>query len=146
MNTRELIQRYRDGYGALVEALDGIDLDARPEPGEWTPGEIVHHLLDSEIARAFRLRVLLTKERPHIEGFDQDAWAAIHPDRPIESSLAAFKAMVEANGALFESLSDDEWDRRATHGEFGDYGPRILLDRGAEHGHEHAEQIRRCRT
>lgn len=38
-----LIQRYRDGYGVVVEALTGIageELDRAPH-GEWTPRQIV---------------------------------------------------------------------------------------------------------
>ena len=144
MNRDELLARYRDGYRAVVDALRGVDLDVRPAPNEWTPREIVHHVLDSEIARAFRLRRLLTEEQPHIEGFDQDAWASVHADRPLEPSLRAFEALVDANVALFERLSDEELDRPATHAEFGAFAPRNLLERAAAHGHEHAEQIKRC--
>jgi hypothetical protein len=53
--------------------------------------------------------------------------------------------MVDANVVIFERLTGDEWECRATHGEFGGFGTRILLQRGAEHGHDHAEQIKRCR-
>lgn len=136
----ELLQHYRNGYDAVLAALSRVDLDALPTPGEWTPRQIVHHLLDSELARAVRLRRLLTEEEPHIEGYDQDAWANVYPDRAIEPTLAAYKALMDANIALLEELTEEDWARRANHSE----GMLTLIEHGAAHGHEHAEQIERC--
>jgi DinB family protein len=146
MNRNELIQRYREGYRAIVEALEAVDLDARPAPSEWTPQEIVHHLADAELTRAVRLRRLLCEESPHVEGFDQDEYSRrLHYDRPMESSLAAFKAAQDSSLEILERLTDDEWAREGTHSEFGRYGIGVWLERAAEHAHEHAEQIRRCK-
>src|SRR5688500_11217200 len=90
-----LIAQYRDGYAAIAEALLKItpeELDARPGPGRWTPREIVHHLADSEMTSAVRLRRLLAEDRPAIVGYDQNEFARrLHYDRPHESSLELFK-------------------------------------------------------
>jgi hypothetical protein len=146
MNRRELIDRYRDGYQAVVDALSAVELDARPDETEWTPREIVHHLSDAELTRAVRLRRLLAEDAPHIVGFDQEEYARrIHYERPVEASLAAFKAAQDSSIEIIERLSDDEWSRQGTHSEFGHYGVETWLERAAEHAHEHAEQIRRCR-
>ncbi len=64
---RQLIDQYKDGYRAVAEALAGADdreLDARPAPGKWTAREIVHHLADSEMTSAIRLRLLVKQESP----------------------------------------------------------------------------------
>ena len=57
----ELIARYKDGYREVAAALEGAsdkDLDSRPAPGKWSAREIVHHLADSEMTSAVRLRLL----------------------------------------------------------------------------------------
>lgn len=143
---RQLIERYRAGYAAVVDALKDVAPDSRPDAGEWTPSEIVHHLADAELVRAVRLRRLLAEERPHIEGFDQDEYARrLHYDRPLETSLATFRAAQESNLEILAELSENEWAREATHSELEGYGVRVWLEKAAEHAHEHAEQIRRCK-
>src|SRR4051794_20110951 len=45
-----LIEQYRDGATAVRKAVAEVGedgLDRRPEPGEWTAREVVHHLADS---------------------------------------------------------------------------------------------------
>src|SRR5680860_873449 len=74
----ELIKQYRDGYRAITESLEGItntEMDAREGAGEWSPREVIHHLADSEMTSAIRLRRLLTEENPEIIGYDQEAYA-----------------------------------------------------------------------
>src|SRR5688572_32989337 len=98
MDTKErdrLIALYRDGYRAIVEALHGADeeqLAAKPGPGKWSAREIIHHLADSEMTSAIRLRLLLAHDRPTIHGYDQDQFAKVlYYDRPHEVSLEAFR-------------------------------------------------------
>ena len=93
---KTLIDQYDDGYRVVAEALTGaddIELDARPAPGKWTAREVVHHLADSEMTSAIRLRLLLAVPNPQIVGYDQDEFARrLFYDRPIEASLDAFKS------------------------------------------------------
>ena len=148
MDARErerLIALYRDGYRAVVEALHGAtdeELDARPAPGKWTPREIVHHLADSEMTAAIRLRLLLVEDRPEIRGYDQDRFAArLHYDRPHESALEAFKYARETTAQLLERLSEEDWLRGGTHSEAGEFGVEKWLEVYAVHAHRHARQI-----
>ena len=70
---KKLIDQYKDGYRAVAEALSGAteaELDAHPAPGKWSAREIVHHLADSEMTSAIRLRLLLAADRPSIAGYD----------------------------------------------------------------------------
>ena len=87
---------------SVAEALAGAtdeELDARPAPGKWTAREIVHHLADSEMTAAIRLRLLLAVDNPQIVGYDQDEFARrLYYDRPIEASLDAFKAARRTTG------------------------------------------------
>lgn len=146
---RKLIAQYRDGYRAVAEVLDGItheELDARPGPGRWTAREIVHHLADSEMTAAIRLRLLLASTRPAIQGYDQDEFARkLHYDRPYQSSLEAFRYARQCTAEILERLTEAEWLREGTHSEMGRYGVDTWLQIYAAHAHKHARQIREAR-
>lgn len=147
---QELIDQYADGYRVIVEALDGAtaaEMDAREAPDEWSPREIVHHLADSEMTSAIRLRRLIAEDDPEITGYDQDVFARrLYYDRPIDPSLAAFNAARMSTADILERLTEEEWARAGRHSESGTYSVIDWLQIYAVHAHEHAEQIRRARA
>ncbi len=147
---QELIAQYESGYAVIMEALAGIteaELDAREAPGEWSPREVAHHLADSEMASALRIRMLLAQDQPQIVGYDQEQYARVlFYDRPIEPSLAAFKASRESTVPILRRMTDAQWQRAGTHSESGRYTVEDWLRIYAHHAYEHAGQIRRART
>ena len=147
---KTLIAQYRDGYAAIAEALLKItpeELDAHPGPGRWTPREIVHHLADSEMTSAVRLRRLLAEESPEIQGYDQEAFARrLHYERPYESSLEAFRYARMTTAELLDCLQPADWLREGTHSEVGRYTVETWLRIYAEHAHKHARQIMEARA
>jgi len=152
MDTEErktLIAQYKDGYAAIAEALLKItpeELDARPAPNKWTTREIVHHLADSEMTSAIRLRRLLAEDSPVIVGYDQEEFARrLHYDRPIAASLDAFKAARATTGEILDRMTEEEWAREGTHSEAGRYTVLQWLEIYADHAHNHAMQIRAAR-
>jgi hypothetical protein len=146
---KKLIAMYRDGYAAVVEALLKItpeELEARRAPGRWNAREIVHHLADSEMTSAIRLRRLLAEDRPQIQGYDQDEFARkLYYDRPHETSLELFKYARLATAELLERLQPADWLREGTHSESGPYSVETWLTIYAQHAHKHARQIREAR-
>jgi hypothetical protein len=145
-----LIDQYKDGYRAVAEALAGAtdaELDAHPAPGKWSAREIVHHLADSEITSAIRLRLLLATERPTIAGYDENEFARrLHYDRPIEASLAALEAARRSTAELLDRMGESDWVREGTHTDSGRYTTDTWLEIYAVHAHNHADQIRRARA
>jgi hypothetical protein len=147
---QKLIDRYKDGYRAVSDALVGAtekDLDARPAPGKWSAREIVHHLADSEMTSAVRLRLLVASDRPQIAGYDQEEFARrLYYDRPIEASLDAFKSARRTTGEILDRMTEAEWAREGTHTEHGRYTVEQWLEIYAGHAHNHAQQIRVARA
>ena len=145
-----LIALYRDGYRAVVEALHNVEeteLDAREAPGKWSAREIVHHLADSEMTAAVRVRLLLATDRPTIHGYDQDEFSQrLHYDRPHQSSLEAFRYARETTAQILERLTEAEWLREGTHTEAGSFGVEKWLTIYSEHAHRHARQIVQARS
>jgi hypothetical protein len=144
-----LIATYRAGPAAVADAIAGAseaELDRRPAPEEWSAREVAHHLADSETTSTIRLRRLLAEEQPLIPAYDEEEFARrLHYGRPVESSLAVFAAVRASNAELLESLTEDEWQRAGTHSESGPYSVETWLEIYAQHGHDHAEQIRTAR-
>jgi len=145
---QSLVDQYRAGYDEVCRALDGCseaDLDRRPAPGKWSAREIVHHLADSEMTSAIRLRRLIAEDRPEIQGYDEEEFARrLFYDRPIEHSLSAFKAARETTAEILDRLAPEQWAREGTHSEAGAYGVARWLQIYAVHAHNHAAQIRRA--
>lgn len=143
---RQLVDQYKDGHRVVLEALAGAsdeELDRSPAPGKWTAREIVHHLADSEMTSAVRLRLLVASPSPQIVGYDQDEFARrLHyKDRPIRPALDAFGAARRTSAEILDRLSDDEWLREGTHSEVGRYSIERWLEIYGVHAHNHARQI-----
>ena len=147
---KALVQKYKDGYRAVAEALTGAtdrELDARPSPEKWSAREIVHHLADSEMTSAIRLRLLVVEDRPTIKGYDQEAFARkLFYDRPYEASLEAFRYARETTTQILQRMTAADWAREGTHTEVGTYSVDKWLEIYADHAHNHADQIRRARA
>ena len=142
---RKLIEQYKEGYHVVAQALAGAtdeQLDARPGPGKWNAREVVHHLADSEMTSALRLRTLVAVDNPQIFGYDQDEFARrLYYDRPIEASLEAFKGARRSTAEILDRMTDADWQREGTHTEHGRYGVTRWLEIYAAHAHQHAAQI-----
>ena len=150
MTRKQLIDQYKAGYVVVADALAGAteaELDAHPAPGKWSAREIVHHLADSEMTAAIRLRLLIATDRPQIVGFDQEEFARrLYYDRPIEASVEAFKSARRTTAEILDRMTEAEWAREGTHREHGRYTVERWLEIYAAHAHNHAEQIRVARS
>jgi hypothetical protein len=147
---RALIARYKAGVDEVLQALDGFppgQLAAHPVPGKWSAAEIVHHLADSEMMSAMRLRKLLTEAYPVIQAYDQDDWARRlrYEERPLAPAIAAFRAARETTAQLLDSMTEADWRRLGWHTESGSYHAERWLEIYAAHAHGHAAQLRRLR-
>lgn len=145
-----LIERYRGGVAAVREAVAGLDdqaLDRRSPEGEgsWTAREVIHHLADSEMTSAIRLRRLLAEDAPVIDGYDEEAFAKRFTlGRAPASSLMAVEGARATSLEILERLDESDWARAGTHSESGRYGVTDWLRIYAVHPYEHADQIRRA--
>ena len=84
---QRLIARYADGANEVERAIRDIGrhaFDRRPPDGSWNAREVIHHLADSEMTSAIRIRRLLFEDDPVIAGYDEAGYAtAFHyADRP----------------------------------------------------------------
>jgi len=143
-----LVAQYQAGPAVLraaVADLGDVELDRRPSDGGWTPREVVHHVADSEMTSAIRLRRLIAEDEPLIVGYDGDEFARrLHyASRPIAPALAAVDAARATTAQILDGLTEAEWARMGTHSDSGTYGVQEWLETYAVHCHDHADQISR---
>jgi hypothetical protein len=62
---------------ALAQDRSAGDLEGRSGDGEWSAAEVIGHLVDVEIVFGFRLRLVLTEDRPSYPGYDEKLWSRL---------------------------------------------------------------------
>src|SRR5512136_997757 len=146
---RQLIEKYKDGHRVVTEALKGLkdrDFDIRL-PGKWSIREIVHHLADSEMLAAVRLRRLVAEDRPGIRALDVGGYVRrLFYDRPPQTSLELFRVVRASTAEILERMTDADWAREGVHSETGRFTAEKWLEVFSQHADTHAEQIQRTRS
>jgi len=146
----ELIGEYAAGYDEVLKSLENFPADslsAHLLPEKWSACEIIHHLADSEMTSAMRLRQLLTEEHPVIHGYDEAFYARRlnYNERDIAPALEAFRAARSTTLQILKTMTEADWQRQGWHTESGLYSAEKWLRLYAAHAHNHASQIRRLR-
>ena len=132
----------------LEDRLAGLS-DAvlrRPEsPGKWSAVEIVQHLADSELVLGWRTRLILTEDRPAIQGYDQDGWARTlrYADAPLALAMDQLRATRAANLRVWRALTRAERERVGLHSERGPESLDLLIRLVGGHDLVHRRQIDR---
>ena len=115
-------------------------------PEQWTAREVVHHLADSEMTSAIRLRRLLartiprsrtTTRRPSPNASTTPTARSSRPGRPLG------RPPHDPRNPRAHDRKD--WQRSGTHSESGPYSAETWLEHLRTHAHDHAAQIEACR-
>ncbi len=141
---RELPGRLR----AAVAGLNDAQLDTPYREGGWTVRQVVHHVADSHAMAYIRCKLALTEDWPTINPYDEAAWANLPDSRslPVETSLAIIEGLHARWTALFDALTEEDFQRGYNHPERG----RETLARGLAiydwHSRHHTAHITSLRT
>jgi DinB superfamily len=132
----------------LERRLHGLSESAlrRPEaPGKWSVLEVVQHLADSDLVFGFRMRMILTEDRPPLQGYDQDKWAATfrYGESSREQALAQLGALRAGNLTMLRRLGPVEMERVGMHSERGPESLGHLTKLMAAHDIVHRRQMER---
>jgi hypothetical protein len=144
---RQLLDRYRDAPRALSDAVSSLsasDLDRRVGE-QWSARQVIHHIADAELIEGTRLRRIIAENNPMLPWVDEAEHARrLHYDRPIETSVQVFGAVVLANLSLAGRLEPGDWLRYGTHSLAGRYSVEDWLRKMSAHAHEHIGQLLRA--
>lgn len=131
---------------ALHSVLDGLDAGQLLTPyreGGWTVAQVVHHLADSHLNAYLRTRKIAHEDRPTLQPYEQDVWAAT-PDATtpqLSASLELLTGLHERWVQFLRGLPSAAWPRAGFHPERGDVTIASLVESYAEHGENHVAQI-----
>ena len=145
---RDPMQVLRQTPDALSRTLDTLseELVGRPEaPGKWSVGQVLHHLADTELAWAYRLRMVLAHDRPTLTAYDQDLWAARlrYNEGRAEEALERFGVLRRSNLHLLEQASAADLQRVGVHVERGEESVAHMVRLNAGHDLLHLRQVDR---
>lgn len=118
----------------------------RPEaPGKWSVLQVIKHLADSELVMGYRVRMVLTQDRPPLPGYDQDQWAGEfhYAEVPLPIALDQLRALRAANLHLWTRLTPAQLERVGLHAERGAESAGHLLRLAGAHDLVHRRQIDR---
>ncbi len=129
----------------LVNGLSTSELRKRPAPEKWSVSEIVAHLDDAEIVTGFRMRLILGMPGAPIAAYDQDSWVTSghYEKRDPRKSVEQFRVLREANLALLESLTPEQWKHYGMHSERGQETIEGIVRMAGGHDINHLQQIER---
>jgi uncharacterized damage-inducible protein DinB len=151
LGDRDAMRVLRDMPAALHQAVEGLSdgQAGRPEaPGKWSIREVAAHLADSDLVWGYRLRMVLSHDRPAITGYDQDLWASRlrYAGTDLRESLERFAVLRRSNLRLLEGASAEDLLRVGVHAERGEESVAHLIRLYAGHDLLHLAQIERIRV
>jgi len=124
MNYAEMIEEYARGGGVLTQAIQGLtpaDFAALPVPGTWSIGQIVLHLMDSDLIASDRMKRMIAEDNPTLIGFNETLFAQkLHYDK-LDPFLAAeiFAKNRQLTAVILRNLPESAFARVGTHNERG---------------------------
>jgi hypothetical protein len=132
---------------SAVNGLNDAQLNTPYRDGGWTMRQVVHHIADSHMNSYVRCKLALTEYDPTIKPYDESAWATLADNHmPVEVSLALTRALHERWVALFESLSDKDFQKKFVHPERGPQDLETTVALYAWHSRHHTAHITSLRT
>jgi hypothetical protein len=135
-----------DLVGELTAMPDRLAEAARqappPPPGEWTPREVVCHLVavEADVWHA-RLDALW-------EGADEPHWSWVEPgpwdgdgSKTLDGALQAFATRRAATLERLTRLDEAGWRRTGVHATYGRIDVSRLIEIAIDHDREHLESL-----
>jgi hypothetical protein len=144
-----MIDRRADLLARLRAVPDTLATAARaaspepPAPGEWTPSDVVRHLIavEEEVWQP-RLAQLEAEDHPTWPWTEPDPWSG-DPGASLDQLLAKYAAVRGKTMATLDGLDDAGWARTGTHATFGVLDVAGLMVRAIDHDDEHVRSFER---
>lgn len=143
------IEVMREGLRDLKGIVAGASVEVltrSPAPGEWSAHQVLQHLADTELVYGFRIRMMLTTERPPLVSYDQEAWVnrfSPNEEDPFHT-LDRVRVLQEANLKIYDSMTDADMGRTCIHSDWGEISVRLILAMLGGHSLIHLDQMRRA--
>ncbi len=93
---------YREHFSGVTDAAAAVP----PQPGKWSPKEVIGHVCDTERIMSYRALRFARGDAQELAGFEQDDYAreANSNARSLSDLLLEFESVRRASVGLFASL------------------------------------------
>lgn len=148
---RQMIETYAAGAGKLAQAIQGLSGDdflKMPVAGTWSIGQIVVHLMDSDLIGSDRMKRIIAEDNPTLIGYNETAFAEkLHYDK-LDPFKAAdvFRQNRELTAVILRALPEAAFERSGMHSERGRETLGELVTNYVDHLEHHLGFIRKKRT
>jgi DinB superfamily len=147
MNKTEVViaalERAPDIVIPLVQEVPEAILKRRPRPGKWSAHEHACHLALVHPRMSTRLDLMLTDPSPRIKPYlphlDEEDGAMLKVD--LDEAMERFSSDRRRLVERLNTLSAEDWQRAAEHGEYTHYSVFIMFRHLAMHDMFHAYRI-----
>jgi hypothetical protein len=114
-----------------------------PAPGEWTPSDVIRHLIavEQDVWQP-RLAMLAAEDHPSWPWTEPDRWTG-NPGAALDQVLATYAASRGSTMATLEAMDDAGWVRTGTHATYGVLDVAGLMARAVDHDEEHVSELQR---
>lgn len=144
---RELVEKMIAERGRLLEALEALseeEATVPPKPGEWNAKQQMAHLCEMETAYRAWVQRALEEDGANVDGVRPDP-----PAIPLEQAnahtvaelVAEMRRQRQMTLDLIQSMSPDDFDRKATNSLFGTLTAMQWLRSYYRHDRMHYDQI-----
>jgi hypothetical protein len=130
------------GWLNMTKTLPVDLLNRQPAVGEWSATECLIHLLDTE--HIFPVRVQAFLEGQSIPAFDPDTQGTKNIASSPEQLAKEFASLRQANFAVLERVTAQDFNHTAEHSELGTVTLGQLLHEWAAHDLTHTIQAERA--
>lgn len=136
-------------YLILEHVLKNISEDQAHDlhdgPEGWSIIEVVCHLRDFDLIFYNRAKMMLEQNHPQLPAYDHEAMAIDkkYQDEELAYVYYDLKASREQFAALFEAMTDEQWERTGIHPERESFTMTDALMQVGLHDLSHIEQITR---
>ncbi|HVS73605.1 MAG TPA: DinB family protein [Phycisphaerae bacterium] len=148
--SRPAVEAYAKGAGYVREAIAGLgpeDFRAVPVAGTWSIGQIVIHLMDSDLIASDRMKRVIAEENPTLIGFDESAFGRnlFYEKQDPQVAAEIFRMNRELTAVILRNLPEAAFGRAGMHNERGRLTLGELVDLYVAHVNHHLGFIRHKR-
>ncbi len=139
----QILRKTPDTLRLLVDDLSLNSVTAE-KGDEWSPRQLLIHLIDTEYAYGFRYRLIMAEKDPVITPYDQEMWVSTFTYGSLDATqlIRAFIPIRRVNLELLTTVDTKLFDKPANHPQYGTITVGQMIPHAAAHDTNHLQQIR----
>ncbi|HEY0007385.1 MAG TPA: DinB family protein [Tepidisphaeraceae bacterium] len=133
-----LIQEYAQGGMLLRRSISGLseeEIKSAPIEGQWSFQQLVIHVADAEQAFAFRVKKILAEEKPTLEAWNENLFAArlAYFHQSVEDAVTSVEVTRRQLVRILQQTPAESFERTGIHAERGVLTAHQIVQLATDH-------------